>query len=79
VPKEWRNSFPGNNLAMNLRMGKPRYTDDIFPLTEMEFEGKMFPVPRQTDAVLRKIYGDYMQLPDLENIHPHYNKLEFYK
>ena len=31
----------------------------------MEFEGKMFP-PRQTDAVLRKIYGDYMQLPDLE-------------
>ena len=58
---------------------KPRYTDDIFPLTEMEFEGKMFPVPRQTDAVLRKIYGDYMQLPDLENIHPHYNKLEFYK
>ena len=26
-----------------------------------------------------RIYGDYMQLPDLENIHPHYNKLEFYK
>ena len=48
-------------------------------IDEMEFEGKMFPVPRQTDAVLRKIYGDYMQLPDLENIHPHYNKLEFYK
>lgn len=58
---------------------KPRYKEDIFPLAEMEFEGKMFPVPHNTDALLRKIYGDYMQLPDLNNIHPHYNKLEFYK
>ena len=73
--------FPGKELRHSFGTAyfKPRYTDDIFPLTEMEFEGKMFPVPRQTDAVLRKIYGDYMQLPDLENIHPHYNKLEFYK
>lgn len=58
---------------------KPRYLDDIFPLTEMEFEGKMFPVPHNTDAHLKKIYGDYMQLPDLSQIHPHYAKLEFYK
>ena len=67
--------FPGKELRHSFGTAyfKPRYTDDIFPLTEMEFEGKMFPVPRQTDAVLRKIYGDYMQLPDLENIHPHYN------
>lgn len=73
--------FPGKELRHSFGTAyfKPRYTDDIFPLTEMELEGKMFPVPRQTDAVLRKIYGDYMQLPDLENIHPHYNKLEFYK
>lgn len=73
--------FPGKELRHSFGTAyfKPRYTDDIFPLTEMEFEGKMFPVPRQTDAVLRKIYGDYMQLPDLKNIHPHYNKLEFYK
>ena len=73
--------FPGKELRHSFGTAyfKPRYTDDIFPLTEMEFEGKMFPVPRQTDAVLRKIYGNYMQLPDLENIHPHYNKLEFYK
>ncbi len=58
---------------------KPRSREDIFPLAEMEFEGKMFPVPHNTDALLRKIYGDYMQLPDLDSIHPHYSKLEFYK
>lgn len=72
---------PGKALRHSLGTGyfMPRYMDDIFPLTEMEFEGKKFPVPHNTDAMLRKIYGDYMQLPDLENIHPHYNKLEFYK
>lgn len=58
---------------------KPRYMQDIFPLSEMEFEGRMFPVPHDTDALLRKIYGDYMQLPDLDDIHPHYSQLEFYK
>ena len=57
---------------------KPRYMEDIFPLAEMEFEGKMFPVPHNTDAMLRKIYGDYMKLPDFKSIHPHYNKLVFY-
>ena len=58
---------------------KPRNWGDIFPLSEMEFEGKKFPVPHNTDVFLRKLYGDYMQLPDLNSIHPHYSKLEFYK
>lgn len=73
--------FPGKKLrhSYGTAFFKPRYMDDIFPLAEMEFEGKMFPVPHDTDAVLRKIYGDYMKLPDLDGIHLHYNKLEIYK
>ena len=73
--------IPGNKLrhSFGTAFFKPRYMDDIFPLSEMEFEGKMYPVPHDTDALLRKIYGDYMQLPDLNNIHPHYNKLEIYE
>ncbi len=55
---------------------KPRYPEDIFPLGEMLFEGKKYPVPAHTDTVLQKIYGDYMRLPDLDNLHPHYSRLE---
>ena len=73
--------IPGKKLRHSFGTAyfKPRYLEDIFPLSEMEFEGKKFPVPHNTDALLRKIYGDYMKLPDLDSIHPHYSKLEIYK
>lgn len=72
--------WPGRELRHSFGTAyfKPRYADDIFPLTEMEFEGRPYPVPARTDALLRKIYGDYMQLPDLDSLHPHYSKLVFY-
>lgn len=37
--------FPGKELRHSFGTAyfKPRYTDDIFPLTEMEFEGKCSP------------------------------------
>lgn len=54
-----------------------RVLNEIFPLREMMFEGRLLPVPNDTDAVLRRIYGDYTQLPDVEHLTPHYNKLEF--
>ena len=36
------------------------------PATELMFEGKPYTVPRDYDYVLRRAYGDYMQLPPVE-------------
>ena len=36
------------------------------PAVELMFEGKPYTVPRDYDYVLRRAYGDYMQLPPVE-------------
>lgn len=38
--------------------------ENIFPLSEIEFEGYRFPCPNNTDMILKELYGDtYMELP----------------
>ena len=54
----------------------PRYMEHTFPLAEMEFEGHLFPVPHDTDAALTLKYGNWRQLPDIEAINLHVEKLE---
>lgn len=45
--------------------------DEIFPLTEIEFEGKRFGCPKNVDHYLTNLYGnDYMQPPPPEKQHP---------
>lgn len=64
--------------GMGIPFHNPRYEEDIFPLTTHEFEGHQLPVPHDSDHLLRGIYGDYMQLPDLSKLSIHVNKLEIY-
>lgn len=53
--------------------------DCIFPLTTHTFEGREFPVPNKSHEILTMQYGNYMQLPDLNNLPPgHAAKLEIY-
>ena len=49
---------------------KPRNLKDIFPLKSLTFEDTNLPVPADSHAYLKKIYGDYMQLPPLEDLKP---------
>ena len=63
--------------GLGIPFHNPRFEQDIFPLTTHIFEGRAFPVPDDSDHLLRCIYGDYMQLPDIGNITPHTLTIKF--
>lgn len=52
-------------------------TDDIFPLSEIKFEGLTFNAPKNPDAYLKRMYGDYMKLPDFDKIRSHGSAVVF--
>ena len=64
--------------GMGIPFHNRRYAKEIFPLTTHVFEGYQLPVPGNADAHLRHLFGDYMQLPDLNKLAPHVGKLEFF-
>ena len=55
---------------------KARFYNDIFPLKRLDFEGRSFPIPRDPDAYLTKLYNDYNRLPDLNSIKSHSSNVE---
>lgn len=67
-----------HTFAFGIPFHAPRPIESILPLTEAEFEGHMFPVPKDSHTYLTLMYGDYMQLPDLDELQPHVGKLEIY-
>lgn len=69
--------FPQQELRLGLGSGflGGRIQEDIFPLKEIMFEGKMFFGPANCDGYLSRLYGDYMKLPDLDNLTCHVNDI----
>lgn len=47
-----------------------RYEKEIFPTRRVSFEGIMLPVPFHYDSYLRHIFGEYMTIPNENNIRP---------
>ena len=52
---------------------------DIFPLTTHVFEGLNLSVPGNSDNVLKSQFGDYMKLPNLDNLDSHTSSLIIYR
>ena len=65
----------GGNRPKRFLMKRSTYIDMI----ELEFEGYMFPAPRDYDGVLTRSFGDYMKLPPIEEQKPHHGivRLEY--
>ena len=55
-----------------------RYIDEILPTKDVFFEGYSFKIAKDYDAYLRRIYGDYMSLPNPDSIHPHVSKVVYF-
>lgn len=63
-----------SNVLINNGYGIMHRRDSIFPLGEIEFEGKRFSTPCNPDAYLKDLYRNYMDIPpeDKRKIHAIY-------
>ena len=67
-------------LHYGLGQGLPKHymwEKDLFPVVYLEFEGAQLPVPRDQDAYLTHIYGNWRQLPSEEEIKRTIHNKEF--
>lgn len=66
---KWNENSKANcyNYGPELLWDKEFKEQDFFPLRKIIFEGKEFWAPNNADAVLTKVYGDYMTLPPKED------------
>ena len=71
-PKILRHTFGVNFM-------KSRSYNDIFPLTKIEFEGVLLNAPRDSDAYLTKLYGNYMSMPQKIETHVLNGKIKIWK
>lgn len=66
-------------LPKYFREGVDHYKiKDVFPTVNATFEHNQFPIPANNDAVLKIEYGDYMQLPPLEERGKNHDRLVFF-
>ena len=72
-----RFDFDSSKYAMNFEgdsIEKELIETDLFNhLIDVEFEGHQFKVFEQYDSYLKQMYGDYMQLPPIEEQEPHHS------
>lgn len=73
--------FPNKTLRHQYGVGwlnNVRSVDDVFPIRRMRFENALLPIPGNVDSYLRRIYGNYMQLPEDQDIpQPHTQYFKF--
>ena len=84
TPKQWyeqidktvkntkRTGYITSALGRGHYFGEMNPTDVILPMKMGKFEGLDIYIPNNTDAFLRNLYGDYMQIPPVESRERHF-------
>jgi lipopolysaccharide cholinephosphotransferase len=73
---------PKGEYHYSLGQGWSKHTffmSDAFPLTTTEFEGEQMPAPKNMDAYLTRVYGDWRKLPTEEQIRKSIHNQEYIK
>jgi len=66
--------FHGFELKYNFK--NSFYTvEEVFPLTKCQFEDYEFYIPKESDILLTKVYGDYMKMPPKEMQRFHFKEI----
>lgn len=69
--------FAGHTLRhiAGVEYTKPRNSKDIASTQYMQFESLLLPVPGDVDSYLKRIFGDYKKMPDIDKIETHVIKI----
>lgn len=73
---------PKGEYHYSLGQGWSKHTfflSDAFPLTTTEFEGEQMPAPKNMDAYLTRVYGDWRKMPNEEQIRKSIHNQEYIK
>lgn len=60
-----------SNILINNGYGIMHRQDSIFPIGEIDFEGRKFMAPCNPDAYLKDLYKNYMEIPPVEKRKTH--------
>ena len=73
-------SFKTKNNQMTYGIGTPFNNvfdkDDVYPISQIRFEGMLFNCPNNVDRYLQSLYGDWRKIPDEDNIAVHADNIE---
>lgn len=58
---------------------KEREEKDISSTVRIPFEDTALPVPQDFDSYLKKLYGEYNNIPDINKIKPHLVEVRFFR
>ena len=61
-----RYPYETSKLVGSMTCGEWAFPRNHIKIIDGEFEGRVFPIPENYDEILSAIYGDYMQLPPVE-------------